>query len=200
MDHFHRARGFVDSNWMNMSDAYSGRVMWDSAQGNVDWTALYEEELEGSNARASFSRPVRARARERAAEGAARERRAAASHACVTPLLVRAARGRGARRGVVSPPSLSARRRLVSPSSPPAAARIPKEILACRAVSREINFSSRELMNHFRLVQRVLLNGSCFEGARRRRRRRRCVASHHVASISVGGVGRLSQVPAASTP
>ena len=38
-----------------------------------------------------------------------------------------------------------------------AVAYIPKDILKCRAVSREINFSSVELMDNFRLVQRVRL-------------------------------------------
>mmetsp|Transcript_28497 Transcript_28497/g.32604 ORF Transcript_28497/g.32604 Transcript_28497/m.32604 type:complete len:155 (+) Transcript_28497:37-501(+) len=42
-------------------------------------------------------------------------------------------------------------------------ARIPSEILKCRAVSREINFSSRELMNKFRLEQKILFQGQPIE-------------------------------------
>ena len=44
------------------------------------------------------------------------------------------------------------------------AARVPKKILKCRAVSREINFSSREQLENFRLEQRVLFKGRCIEG------------------------------------
>ena len=43
-------------------------------------------------------------------------------------------------------------------------ARVPKKILKCRAVSREINFSSNEQMERFRLEQRVLFKGKCLEG------------------------------------
>jgi retinal rod rhodopsin-sensitive cGMP 3',5'-cyclic phosphodiesterase subunit delta len=43
-------------------------------------------------------------------------------------------------------------------------ARVPKSILKCRAVSREINFSSIEPMEKFRLEQRVLFKGKCLEG------------------------------------
>lgn len=43
-------------------------------------------------------------------------------------------------------------------------ARVPKSILKCRAVSREINFSSVEPMEKFRLEQRVLFKGKCLEG------------------------------------
>lgn len=35
-------------------------------------------------------------------------------------------------------------------------ARVPKKILKCRAVSREINFSSVEAMEKFRLQQKIL--------------------------------------------
>lgn len=42
-------------------------------------------------------------------------------------------------------------------------ARVPKKILKCRAVSREINFSSVEPMEKFRLEQRVLYRGRCLE-------------------------------------
>jgi len=42
-------------------------------------------------------------------------------------------------------------------------ARIPAEILGCRAVSREINFTSREEMRNFRLEQRVFFQGVCME-------------------------------------
>jgi retinal rod rhodopsin-sensitive cGMP 3',5'-cyclic phosphodiesterase subunit delta len=43
-------------------------------------------------------------------------------------------------------------------------ARVPKKILKCKAVSREINFSSNEEMKQFRLEQRVLFKGKCLEG------------------------------------
>ncbi|CAF0967044.1 unnamed protein product [Adineta ricciae] len=42
-------------------------------------------------------------------------------------------------------------------------ARVPKRILKCRAVSREINFSSQEEMQHFRLEQRVFFRGTVIE-------------------------------------
>lgn len=42
-------------------------------------------------------------------------------------------------------------------------ARVPKKILKCRAVSREINFSSKESMEKFRLEQKVLFKGKCLE-------------------------------------
>ena len=58
------------------------------------------------------------------------------------------------------PPPRSARS---EPRRLACAAHIPKEILECRAVSREINFTSREQMTAFRLVQRVLLHGNAFE-------------------------------------
>ncbi|EJW75271.1 hypothetical protein WUBG_13821 [Wuchereria bancrofti] len=42
-------------------------------------------------------------------------------------------------------------------------ARVPKSILKCRAVSREINFTSAEKINKFRLEQRVYLKGDIIE-------------------------------------
>ena len=42
-------------------------------------------------------------------------------------------------------------------------ARVPKKILRCRAISREINFSSAEPMERFRLEQKVLFKGRCLE-------------------------------------
>ena len=42
-------------------------------------------------------------------------------------------------------------------------ARVPKNILKCRAVSREINFSSIEPMEKFRLEQKVLYRNRCLE-------------------------------------
>ncbi|XP_043280681.1 retinal rod rhodopsin-sensitive cGMP 3',5'-cyclic phosphodiesterase subunit delta isoform X2 [Venturia canescens] len=42
-------------------------------------------------------------------------------------------------------------------------ARVPKGILRCRAVSREINFSSAEPLERFRLEQKVLFKGHCLE-------------------------------------
>lgn len=44
-------------------------------------------------------------------------------------------------------------------------ATVPREILDCAAVSREINFSSQEEIRQFRLEQRVFLDGACIEGA-----------------------------------
>lgn len=41
---------------------------------------------------------------------------------------------------------------------------MPKKILRCKAVSREINFSSGEEMTKFRLEQKVLFKGKCLEG------------------------------------
>lgn len=42
-------------------------------------------------------------------------------------------------------------------------ARVPKKILKCRSVSREINFSSEQEMKRFRLEQRVFLNNDILE-------------------------------------
>ncbi|KAI4454410.1 retinal rod rhodopsin-sensitive cgmp 3'5'-cyclic phosphodiesterase delta-subunit [Holotrichia oblita] len=42
-------------------------------------------------------------------------------------------------------------------------AKVPKNILQCRAVSREFNFSSKESMEKFRLEQKVLFKGRCLE-------------------------------------
>jgi|EP00505_MAST-04D_sp_SCG-Rhode-Island_P004556 retinal rod rhodopsin-sensitive cGMP 3',5'-cyclic phosphodiesterase subunit delta len=42
-------------------------------------------------------------------------------------------------------------------------ARVPPEILTCAAVAREINFSSDEELEHFRLEQRVFFQGVCME-------------------------------------
>ncbi|KAJ2950775.1 hypothetical protein O0L34_g9040 [Tuta absoluta] len=42
-------------------------------------------------------------------------------------------------------------------------ARVPKRILKCRVVSREMNFSSIESMEKFRLEQKVLFKGRCLE-------------------------------------
>ncbi|XP_041973194.1 retinal rod rhodopsin-sensitive cGMP 3',5'-cyclic phosphodiesterase subunit delta [Aricia agestis] len=42
-------------------------------------------------------------------------------------------------------------------------ARVPKRILKCRSVSREMNFSSIESMDKFRLEQKVLFKGRCLE-------------------------------------
>jgi len=42
-------------------------------------------------------------------------------------------------------------------------ARVPKKILKCRAVARELNFSSQEQMEKFRLEQRVMFKGKCLE-------------------------------------
>lgn len=43
-------------------------------------------------------------------------------------------------------------------------ARVPKKILKCKAVSRELNFSSEQEMTKFRLEQKVLFKGKCLEG------------------------------------
>uniref|UniRef100_UPI00358E4EA4 retinal rod rhodopsin-sensitive cGMP 3',5'-cyclic phosphodiesterase subunit delta n=1 Tax=Myxine glutinosa TaxID=7769 RepID=UPI00358E4EA4 len=42
-------------------------------------------------------------------------------------------------------------------------ARVPKKILKCKSVSREINFSSTEKMEKFRLEQKVFFKGQCLE-------------------------------------
>ena len=42
-------------------------------------------------------------------------------------------------------------------------ARIPADILACPAVSREINFTSASSMEKFRLEQRIFFQGVCME-------------------------------------
>lgn len=42
-------------------------------------------------------------------------------------------------------------------------AKVPKKILKCRAVSREINFSSSEKLESFRLVQRVFFKQNLIE-------------------------------------
>lgn len=47
-------------------------------------------------------------------------------------------------------------------SCPPA--RVPKKILKCKAVSRELNFSSSEKLEKFRLEQKVFFKGQCLEG------------------------------------
>lgn len=43
-------------------------------------------------------------------------------------------------------------------------ATVPREILECSAVSREINFTSKQEIRSFRLEQRVFLGGACIEG------------------------------------
>lgn len=40
---------------------------------------------------------------------------------------------------------------------------IPADILKCKTVSREMNFSSKEMIRNFRLVQNVQLNGQNLE-------------------------------------
>lgn len=42
---------------------------------------------------------------------------------------------------------------------------LPASILQCRAVSREFQFSSREMLNGLRLEQRIFFQGGCMEGA-----------------------------------
>ena len=42
-------------------------------------------------------------------------------------------------------------------------ASLPWAILNCKSVSREINFSSHEVINNFHLKQRVILRGVCVE-------------------------------------
>mmetsp|Transcript_20453 Transcript_20453/g.25407 ORF Transcript_20453/g.25407 Transcript_20453/m.25407 type:complete len:140 (-) Transcript_20453:974-1393(-) len=76
--------GFV-VNWMNMRDAFTGRILWEQSD---DWENMYDKEIE---------------------------------------------------------------------------AHVPAEILKCKAVSREVNFSSRQEMHNFRLEQKILLHGQPFE-------------------------------------
>jgi retinal rod rhodopsin-sensitive cGMP 3',5'-cyclic phosphodiesterase subunit delta len=42
-------------------------------------------------------------------------------------------------------------------------ARVPKKILKCKSVSREINFFSQHELPNFRLEQRVVFKGQCME-------------------------------------
>merc|ERR1740115_115361 len=42
-------------------------------------------------------------------------------------------------------------------------ARVPKKILKCKAVSREVNFTSTEEMTNFRLKQNVMFKGNPLE-------------------------------------
>jgi len=42
-------------------------------------------------------------------------------------------------------------------------AKLPKSVLKCRGVSREINFTSVEPMDRFRLVQKVMFKGKILE-------------------------------------
>eukprot|EP00903_Cladosiphon_okamuranus_P016941 g15616.t1 len=44
-------------------------------------------------------------------------------------------------------------------------ATVPRQILGCSAVSREINFTSKQEIRCFRLEQRVFLEGACIEGS-----------------------------------
>jgi retinal rod rhodopsin-sensitive cGMP 3',5'-cyclic phosphodiesterase subunit delta len=41
--------------------------------------------------------------------------------------------------------------------------RVPKDILRCRSVSREMVFSSREKIKDFRIEQKILFRGACIE-------------------------------------
>ena len=43
-------------------------------------------------------------------------------------------------------------------------ARVPKKILKCRSVSRELNFTSKEMMDDFRLEQLIYFKGKLLEG------------------------------------
>lgn len=47
-------------------------------------------------------------------------------------------------------------------------ARVPKKILKCKSVSREINFTSTEELANLRLEQRVCFKGKLMEGERKR--------------------------------
>eukprot|EP00658_Telonema_sp_P-2_P002121 TRINITY_DN10802_c0_g1_i1.p1 TRINITY_DN10802_c0_g1~~TRINITY_DN10802_c0_g1_i1.p1 ORF type:complete len:148 (+),score=40.72 TRINITY_DN10802_c0_g1_i1:161-604(+) len=42
-------------------------------------------------------------------------------------------------------------------------AHLPKVLLACNFVGREVNFSSVELINSLNVIQKVLFNGNCIE-------------------------------------
>jgi len=48
-------------------------------------------------------------------------------------------------------------------SAPEVVANVPKSILDCKRVSREINFSSKRMMSQFRLVQTVLFQDTTLE-------------------------------------
>lgn len=45
----------------------------------------------------------------------------------------------------------------------PLEAHVPKAILSCRAISREINFTADEELENFRLEQRIFFHGQCME-------------------------------------
>lgn len=45
-------------------------------------------------------------------------------------------------------------------------AHVPKQILKCKSVSREVNFSSAEQMENFRLEQRIFFKDKLIEGNR----------------------------------
>ncbi|RMX54312.1 hypothetical protein pdam_00021781 [Pocillopora damicornis] len=51
----------------------------------------------------------------------------------------------------------------LSAPGPEHEARVPKKILKCKAVSRELNFSSEQEMTKFRLEQKVMFKGKCLE-------------------------------------
>uniref|UniRef100_A0A914RYK2 GMP phosphodiesterase delta subunit domain-containing protein n=1 Tax=Parascaris equorum TaxID=6256 RepID=A0A914RYK2_PAREQ len=55
---------------------------------------------------------------------------------------------------------------IISPARKLQRARVPKNILKCRTISREINFTSSEKIEKFRLEQRVFLKDSIIEGKR----------------------------------
>ena len=86
----------------------------------------------------------------------------------LTPLPEARRRGSGAQRAIGPVGMGHAVPRRFCPPPPPspaaAAARIPKEILGCKAVSRDINFSSKHKMEKFRVEQKVLLNDQVIEG------------------------------------
>ena len=42
-------------------------------------------------------------------------------------------------------------------------ARVPADILKCKAVAREINFSSTEMMENFHITQKIFFEGTCME-------------------------------------
>jgi len=42
---------------------------------------------------------------------------------------------------------------------------VTRKLLKCKVVSRELNFTSTELIDAFRLEQRVFLKERCIEGA-----------------------------------
>lgn len=73
-------------------------------------------------------------------------------------------------------------------------ATVPRKILDCAAVSREINFTSKREIRQFRLEQRVFLDGSCIEGEPSSFQAESGVKSTHQAFREARTVGTLGSL------